>query len=155
MKSKRRRQSRETSESKRRRREKTSFLSSLPTHPFSFSYRKLSREGKSAFSLSLYLARLRRRNAGISIPIPPFDEAEAVGTEAETESSSAAAAAEATSLGAAMGALEVTNGATAEPARPPSPKPVAISVIDSSPEAAREGSTTAPKIRLASGSTRS
>ena len=114
----------------------------------------------SLLSFLLYLARLRRRNAGISIPSPPLDEEEAA--EAETagiESSAAAAAAvaEATSLGAEeeTGALDEMNGATAAPARPPSPKPVAISVIESSPEAARAGSTTAPKMRLASGSTRS
>ena len=115
--------------------------------------------------ISLYLARLRRRNAGISIPSPPLDdeEEEAAGTAGIASSSAAAAAAaEATSLGApaaaeeaTTGALDETNGATAEPASPPSPKPVAMSVIESSPEAARAGSTTAPKMRLASGSTRS
>lgn len=97
------------------------------------------------------------------MPRPPLDE-EAAGTAAAaaagiaSSSAAAAAVAEATSLGAeeaATGALDETKGATAEPARPPSPKPVAIRVMESSPDAARAGSTTAPKMRLASGSTRS
>jgi hypothetical protein len=67
----------------------------------------------------------------------------------------AAGAAAATGAAAcAARGVAATNGATADPASPASPNPVAMRVIESSPFD-RDGSTTAPKMRLASGSTRS